>query len=435
MILTRNTRLGAAALGFAVILSACSSVLGFDSLTLLPGEGGVPAGEGGAQDGPTTGEGGPGAGGGTDAEPTCVGVDVTMDKKNCGRCNHDCLGGECAAGVCKPILLADGIADAEGLVVDDLNVYVAENYLDRIAKFGKLAPSTCMTPPLPPTCLYTATNVYRPTGMGIDGTNVYWVNSLSASEIRSCSVKSCAGKTPNLVAATAANAFDHVLGNGVLLLELIVRDGQVFWPESGGGAIRSAPVGGGTITTYLTNSSFAPLAIAVDDDFIYFTDDRNQHQTQIASVPRAGAPGAIKIVSQSPARPYGIALNGVNGNLYWTVPFVDENVNGLVHTVPKTQNGGPPGTALAKGIVDDPRAIMTDGINVYWTVTGVGNAATGSVRYCPVTGCPGDGPIVIASAQKVPKHLTQDATASYWSNEGLSSSATFSGQVYKVAKP
>ncbi len=435
MILARKTKLCAAVLGSAVLVSACSSVLGFDSLTLLPGgEGGPPSDEASTQDGPVTGEGGPDDGG-NEAAPTCVGVNLTNDKKNCGRCNHDCLGADCTDSVCKPILLADGLADAEGLVVDDLNVYVAENYLNRIAKFGKLAAGPCMTPPLPGICLYTETNVYRPTGMGIDGANVYWVNGASASEIRSCTVKSCAGKTPNLVAATTANAFDHILGNGLLPLELIVRDGQVFWPENGGSAIRSAPVGGGTVTTYLSNNGFAPLAIAVDDNFVYFTDDTNQHQTQIASVPRAGAPGAIKMVSESPSRPYGIALNDANGDLYWTVPFVDADINGLVHAVPKTKNGGPPGTALATGIVDEPRAIMTDGNNVYWTVTGVTNAATGSVVYCPIKGCPGDGPITLASAQRVPKHLTQDATAIYWSNEGLAGSPTFNGQVYKVAKP
>ena len=422
----------ASALGAGLVLAACSSVLGFDSLTLLPGEGGTPSGEGGPQDGSTDGTA-PDAEGGREAGPTCIGVDLTSDKKNCGRCNHDCLGGDCMGGMCKPILLADGLADAEGLVVDDLNVYVAENYLDRIARFGKNALGPCTKPPLPAICLYTATNVHRPTGMGIDANNVYWVNG-SASEIRSCALKSCDGKTPNLVAATNAYAFDHILGNGLLPLELIVRDGQVFWPENGGSAIRSAPVGGGPVTTYLSNNSYAPVAIAVDDTSIYFTDDTNQHQTQIASVPRSGAPGAVKVVSESPARPYGIALNGTNDNLYWTVPFVFGPSDGLVHTAPKTQSGGPPSAAFATPF-DEPRAIMVDANNVYWLLTGVNNAAIGVVLYCPIKGCPGDGPIVLASAQRVPKHLTQDATAIYWSNEGLTDSVAFSGQVYKIAKP
>ncbi|CAN5916246.1 hypothetical protein BH11MYX4_BH11MYX4_43130 [soil metagenome] len=290
-------------------------------------------------------------------------------------------------------------------------------------------------PTLPAACLFTATNVYRPTGMGIDGTNVYWVNGGGASEIRSCPRKTCGGKTPTLIAGLTGNTFDHILGNGLLPLELVVRSGQVFWPESGGGAIRSAPVaGGGPVTTYLTSSSFAPLAIAVDDDFVYFTDDTNQHQTQIAAVPRAGAPGAVKVVATTPARPYGIALNDATGNLYWTVPFVSEDGYCLVQAAAKTANGGAPLGAVATQ-QDDPRAIIVDSVNVYWLLTGALAAATGQVVYCPLKGCPVDGPIVLASAQRVPKHLTQDETAIYWSNEGTAGSATFNGQVLKVAKP
>jgi hypothetical protein len=78
---------------------------------------------------------------------------------------------------------------------------------------------------------------------------------------------------------------------------------------------------------------------------------------------------------------------------------------------------------------------MVDAANVYWVTTGAANAATGMVLYCPLAGCPTEGPIILAREQRVPRHLTQDESAIYWSNEGLSTAVTYDGQVWKVAKP
>ena len=432
MILSRKTKLCAAVLGSAFVVSACSSVLGFDSLTLLGGDGG-PSDEASTQDGPVTGEGGPGDGGGDGPAPTCDGVDLKTDKKHCGRCNHDCLGADCADSVCKPIKLADGLAQAEGLVVNATDVFVAEYDQNRIAKFGKMKLGACVAPPLPSACKFTDVNVFRPTGMGIDGTSVYWANAgnSGASDIRSCPQAGCGGNAPTLIADLGGPVFAHN-GNGFLPLDLVVKDGRVFWPESMGAAIRSAPSGGGGPTvTHLQDSNFAPLAIAVDDASIYFTDDTTAHMAQIASVPR-GTSAAPKVVAETDARPYGIGLSGT-GNLFWTIRFVANDGDGLVQSAPKTQSGGK-GTGFAAQ-QNDPRALIVDTKNIYWVQTGAPDAETGAVVYCPLTGCPAEGPIVLAGSQRVPKHLAQDDVAIYWSNEGLSTATVYDGQVFKVAKP
>lgn len=433
MILARKTKLCAAVLGSAVLISACSSVLGFDSLTLLP-EGGLPSDEASTQDGPKGDGSNPDLDGGNEAAPTCVGVDLKTDKKNCGRCNHDCLGADCADSVCKPIKLADGLAQPEGLVVSAADVFVAEYDQNRIAKFGKMTLGSCVAPPLPSSCKFTDVNVFRPTGMGSDGTSVYWANAgnSGASDIRSCPQVGCGGNAPTLIANLGGPVFEHN-GNGLLPLDLVVKDGRVFWPESTGAAIRSAPSGGGGPTvTHLQNSGFAPLAIAVDDANIYFTDDTTAHMTQIASVPR-GTAAAPKVIAETDARPYGISLTGA-GNLFWTIRFVEnEGSDGLVQFAPKTQSGGK-GVGFAAQ-QNDPRALVVDAKNIYWVLTGAPNAETGAVVYCPLTGCPADGPIVLAGSQRVPKHLAQDDVAIYWSNEGLSTATLYDGQVFKVAKP
>lgn len=434
----------------ATMLAACRAVLDIGPLTLLD-DAAAPADTGPAsiaEDGSTAdrdgddGSDGPRDASGAGADSGGCIADLKSDPKHCGRCDHDCQGGACDSGACQPVKLADGLAMPEGLVVDASNVFVTEWDLHRIVRFGKSALGPCTKAPLPSACIFTAdqADVWRPTAMGIDRQNVYWANTgrNTSHEIRACPRSGCGGQSAKLVARLGHEALRHVFGDDVLPLELVVRDGQVFWPESNGGAIRSAPTSGGAITTYLASGSFTPLAIAVDDTTVFFTDDTNQHPARIQAVARDGsAPdgGAVELIAEAPARPYGIALTA-SGHLYWTVPFVASTDDGLVQAVPKAgiPDGGPPIGAVALSQMG-PRALIVDAKNVYWLLTGSPNAPTGMLVYCPLSGCPNDGPIVLASQQRVPRHLTQDERAVYWSNEGLAHATTYDGQVWKIAKP
>lgn len=422
----------------ASMLLACGAVLGFDDLTPLPSQS-----DGGGTDAPTTGDalvadGDPGDGATVDAPVDCM-ADLQVDAKHCGRCGHSCQGGTCLAGKCQALKLADGLGYPEGLVVDANDVFVAELDVNRILRIGKNAVGPCATAPLPAQCIVTAdqANVFKPTGMGIDDTSIYWANTGSGfqHEIRACARTGCGGQAARNIAKLGVSALDHLFGKEVLPLALVVKDGQVFWPESSEGALRSAPVAGnGTVTTYLKGATFMPLAIAVDDSEIFFTDDTNQHQTQIASVPRTGA-GPVKVIAATPARPFGITRSPV-GNLYWSVPFQGEVGDGLVQSAPSSgiPNGGPAVGAIATNMVE-PKALVADATNLYWVISGDSANPTGLVVYCPLAGCPADGPIVLATQQRFPYHITQDETSIYWSNEGVSSSSAYDGQIWKIAKP
>lgn len=420
-----------ALLGGASILLACRSVLDLQPLEPAPdaqasiGDGGGPLRDGEARDG-------------TAPDGATCGADLASDPKHCGRCDHDCLGGACTSGVCGPVKIADGLAVPEGLAVDATHVFVAEWDGNRIVELAKDGTGPCAGVPLPASCVFTAdpANVRRPTAMGTDGQSVFWANTGAGTdhEIRSCPTAGCGAQAAKLVAQLGIEALGHVFGDDVLPLELVIRDGQVFWPESSGGAIRSAPVGGGAMTTYLENGKFMPLAIAVDDQKIYFTDDSNQHPTRIQAVPRDGSAkdgAAVETIADTPARPYGIALGGAN--VYWSVPFVSGD-DGVVQAAPKSGAGGAAIGAVASNQLD-PRALVVDARNIYWVLTGSATAATGMVVYCPLSGCPNDGPVVLASQQRVPRHLAQDDRAIYWSNEGLTNAGSADGQVWKIAKP
>ena len=69
---------------------------------------------------------------------------------------------------------------------------------------------------------------------------------------------------------------------------------------------------------------------------------------------------------------------------------------------------------------------MSDGVDVYWTN---GLATGGSVVTCPIAGCNGTTPRVVAADQKNPYTIAFDEHAIYWT------SSVPGGQVMKIAKP
>ena len=442
--------LGAALLGAGLV--ACSAVLGFEPLTLDDGT--TLANEGGAPDGsvlPSEADALPAAENSDAADaareagdaktPSCG--DTAADPKNCGACGHDCLGGACDKGTCQAAKLADGLAIPQGIAVNDGSVFVAEYDSNRILKFDKTqVPSACTTVPTPPQCVFTEdqANVFKPRAMAVDGTTVYWANGGggAAHEIRSCPRGGCGGAGATRIATLASDAFGHIFGSDPLPLRLVLRGDRIYWSESNSGAIRSAQLDGGAPRTLLESSNFAPVAIAVDDTSVYFTDDTNQHPTRIQSVPLdgGGASGLnVKIISSTPARPFGIALTETGG-LFWTIQRIGGVGDGLVQAADRAgfPDGGSPAGAFAATQIE-PGDIIVDEKNVYWIDAGDDNAATGIIVYCKLTGCPTTGPIVLAQQQRHPGHLAQDASALYWSNTGLLSSTTYDGQVWKIAKP
>ena len=418
----------------ALGLGACGSLLGFEPLTLAHVDNGDSDGAAPTDDGSPSMVG-DGAVDGADASPSVCDADLTKDPLNCGRCVHECQGGACERGVCQPLKLADRLGVPEGLAVDSDSVFVAEFDTNRILKFGKAtAPSPCTTAPLPTECVFTddQTLVFKPTAITVDATTVYWTNTGPyPHEIHSCGRAGC-GVASTLVVTLAKGAFAYP--NGLLLpIDLAIRDGQIFWAENTVGAIRSVPVGGGPMTTYVANAAYAPIAVAVDDTHVFFTDDSPGHPPQVQAVPRAS--GAVTAVASPAGKAAGIALTGT-GALFWTVPTVTAAGDGLVQSaLPGSVPGGPRAATTAASSQVSPSAILTDAANVYWLEAGSANGATGRILTCPLTGCPAPGPVVLASQQKHPRHLAQDATALYWSNEGVAGSTTYDGQVWRVAKP
>ena len=64
-------------------------------------------------------------------------VDVLTDANHCETCEHSCLGGGCANGVCSPLVLAQGLSPADSLALDATHVYIGSSEgLVRVPKMG-----------------------------------------------------------------------------------------------------------------------------------------------------------------------------------------------------------------------------------------------------------------------------------------------------------
>ena len=418
-----------------VSLLACSTLLGFETLTLDENafDGGVRDGaasssESGVTEGDASDDGSalPDAGPTADAADgaTCL-ADTANDKQNCGRCGHDCLGGDCKGGVCQAAKLADSLAQPLGLAVDDKNIFVAEYDQNRIISFSKsTVPGKCNSVSTILSCVFAdQPGTFKPVAMAIDADNVYWSNDGPGDpgEIRSCPRTGCGGSGPRLVATLVADAY---------VTDIQIAGGLLYWAENQGSAIRRSQPDGGAKLTLLESSSYSPFHLAVDDARVFFTEDGNNQPgpTSIRAVQIDGGGGAPKAVAESDAKTHGIALTP-GGDIYWTAPQT-----GNVWTAPKTATGQAPASSFASSQVE-LAAIVADANNVYWIQSGSDTVADGMIVMCPLAGCPATGPIVLAEKQNYPRYLTQDDTALYWSNEGLVTSATYDGQVWKIAKP
>jgi hypothetical protein len=131
-----------ARLGAAVTLGAacsCTALLGLDgkhfgsgggalggSSTSLGATSGAPSGAGGLGGAPATSAS---SSGGVTCTP---GMDFTADPHNCGKCNHDCLGGACVAGACEPV----SVVQEPGMLVVPYLLAIDNNWVYYVTQQG-----------------------------------------------------------------------------------------------------------------------------------------------------------------------------------------------------------------------------------------------------------------------------------------------------------
>ncbi|MEP7122105.1 MAG: hypothetical protein ABJE95_14395 [Byssovorax sp.] len=297
-----------------------------------------------------------------DAADGCE-ANLGSDSTTCGACDHDCEGSACNAGLCEPVVLASGLYFASRLALDAARVYWTSAAGDVSAL--PLAGGAIAT---------LAAGQDDPFDLAVDAHGVYWT-SVGANTVQSIPL---AGGVPVLLAA-AGNPLGIALRGDVVYFAdsydklsnddhvrrvplpagppsvvaatsgahlVAVDDARVYWTDTAGAAVWSAPPGGGA-PTLLASGIVDATEIEVDEAAAYVTGLEATFR-----IPLAGGPPQALVWGAG----RGLAIDA--SHLY--VGAAD----GRVLRVAKT---GGPALALARTELY-PSDIAVDDTHVYWVV-------------------------------------------------------------------
>ena len=309
-------------------------------------------------------------------------VEVASNPRHCGRCGHDCLGGACEAGRCRPVQVAsgfvsvgqiaaygperaiywhdrgepakptgrllrkrlpdgmvetlvDGLSYPFGVDVDAGGVYWTDGFEASAAgSVGMLAPGSAMPRVL-------AANRYVPVGIKVHGAHVYWAEYGPSLVMRVAK----AGGAPEVLAQPAMPMTDGLVG-------IAVSDRYVFASNKWLGQIVRVSLTGGDGKILYTTPRLRQ--VAVDGAAVWWTEDDG-------AVMRGDESGAAaQTVVSNLAGAYGIALNGDS------VYFADPTSAGAIYRAPKT-GGAKEVLASTQAL---PFGLAVDDSAVYWTNRG-----------------------------------------------------------------
>jgi hypothetical protein len=219
-----------------------------------------------------------------DAADGCE-ADLGSASATCGACDHDCEGSPCKAGLCEPVVLASSLYFASRIALDAARVYWTS------------ASGTVSALPLDGGAITTlAAGQDDPFDLAVDAHGVYWT-SAGANTVQAIPLD---GGLPILL-ADAGNPLGIVVRSDVVYFAdsydklsnddhvrrvplpkgppsvvaatpgasmLAVDDARAYWTDTAGGAVWSAPLGGGE-PTLLASGLVNVNEIEVDEGAAY----------------------------------------------------------------------------------------------------------------------------------------------------------------------
>jgi hypothetical protein len=399
--------------------AACTGLIGVKDIYPASEDDGGGTWEGGGIDARAGGDSSSGADAGGDAgvtseagDATCI-ANVAADPLNCGRCGHDCLGGQCEAGVCLPNALVT-TGDPRYLAIDDGSFYWDDDVLDkvfRLPKSGAGSPITLATLPPQSSC----------NQLKLDSTSVYLTLDTTDGGTGAGAIAKCPldGGALQIVTTAPQN----------LPRALAVDSSGVYWVDQGVDPpaimFQAGLATASQITSGETGSS---VELALAGGLLFWTSDNSGGALKRCALPSCSDAGTTVLTTGSS----GIGDLAIGAQrIFWSDAVIPGSVYQMLF------DGGALDKFTSAGAL--PHTIVFDSSYVYWLNAGPRNTSTGdydqgSLQHCPLTNgvadCGSSGPTTLVQNQLYVRSLVQDAQALYWIT-----STTAGSSIMRLAKP
>jgi len=222
------------------------------------------------------------------------------------------------------------------------------------------------------------------------GPHLYWMaTEATTSEIRRCEKSDCGNTQTTLTRINGEIMGFEIRGDTIYGATLT--------------SIFSCPIDDCTKVNTIV-AGIAPRGLAVDETNVYWSEwfgDKNLYMWALDGPQRSPS---IALIG---AAPLELAIDG--SRIYWTVQGSPSVGTIAVMSAPKGNLGA--ATTIAAD-QNQAAALTLHGGYVYWTTS----YALGTVVRCPITGCAGGAPEVLAERQPYPHFLQTDGDFVFWMN-------------------
>ena len=142
---------------------------------------------------------------------------------------------------------------------------------------------------------------------------------------------------------------------------LAVADGIAYWASKDTGRILRVAASGVAVEEVATGQA-SPVFVAVDDDYVYWTNGGTEGSGSVAKAPHAG--GEVRTLADDQVSPSRLAV--VGGQVYWCASSSRDPLSAGVLRSVSREGGAVTDLATTRGLAGD--IAVWDG-DVYWTDT------------------------------------------------------------------
>lgn len=235
--------------GPSLVAAAIASCTQFGAEDAQP----APGAEGGTEDSTATLADASGADGN---ETKDCGAVLATDPRNCGRCGHDCLGGDCTAGQCQPFVIAGGLTGPGELALSESRIYWETGDQFSTSKdVVSCARGGCQGPPVS-----VISGLDDVKSLLVAGDTLFFAtfNSNAAkSAVEACALSACPTTRRGVDSAAAGNLHPFT--------PMRKRAGAVYWGKTveTNGEIRRVTLDAGIEPTTIALSECVPARVTV----------------------------------------------------------------------------------------------------------------------------------------------------------------------------